>query len=361
MKIRRIARFILFAAVLLTTVSACCDCHCCDEPPAPGEDWRWYRTLVEANYDRDWYIPVSPRADWRRDWPEGLGRPFASLELPMPKGLRVTTFAGEDAKMYNVSAQGGEVPMSTYTTDLLFYNNDTQYIVVVDPESFANATAMTRVRNAGSYAGNPRVGTDVEPEPVCSSPDLLYRAALSASKVDSLEAVMDVDPDSLRLIDVTLVPGVYTYAVHFQFESGLEYVLSAAGAMTGLAQGVNLSTGRTVDDRCTMLFDCTKTDGGITGVLTTFGVPGYTPGGELYGPEGRYGITLQAVLTNGRHVSFNLDISAQISAQPAGGVVIVGPLSIDPADAQPDGGSGTGGFEVNVNPWGAPTDIEINL
>ena len=47
-----------------------------------------------------------------------------------------------------------------------------------------------------------------------------------------------------------------------------------------------------------------------------------------------------------------------MSSQPAGGVVIVGGIEVSEEDAKPEGG---GAFDVEVDPWGEPSDFEIIL
>lgn len=55
---------------------------------------------------------------------------------------------------------------------LLLYNNDTEYIVFDDMNSFASAKATTRTRTRASYAGNPYMENTVEN--TVNAPDMLY-------------------------------------------------------------------------------------------------------------------------------------------------------------------------------------------
>lgn len=64
--IRHTATFFLSlpALLLMSVLQSCgcgCGCHCCDEPDIPTGIW--YKTYVEADYDREWFIPVTPRYD----------------------------------------------------------------------------------------------------------------------------------------------------------------------------------------------------------------------------------------------------------------------------------------------------------
>lgn len=351
----------LLTLMTMSALASCgcgCGCHCCDEPG--GGEGKWYRTMIDATYDREWFIPSTPRYDWTAHWPDSLGISPESLEMPMPEGLRVATFSSDGAvDNYNLEPAGGEVRMSAETTRLLLYNNDTEYIVFENPDDFDNATATTRRRNAGFYAGNARVGSDTVSEPVMSQPDMLYRRAMREASVDSALRTATSGPEEIHNIPVTLVPAVYTYVVHFSFDKGLSHVMTASAALTGLSAGVRLSTGNTLDNACTIMFDCEKNADGITGTVMSFGAPGYQPEKpELYRPDRRYGITLRAVLSNAKIVSYTADITSQMAAQPSGGVVIVSGLEVSDEDSRPTGG---GSFDVTVDPWGAPNDIEINL
>lgn len=353
------ALFILLLTPVFTACGCGCGCCCCDSPD-DGDKSLWYRTMIDATYDREWFVPVTPRYNWTEHWPDSIGIDPQALEFPLPAGLRVVTFTSDGkADHHNLDTHGGEVRMTGETTGLLFYNNDTEYILYKNTDSFTEATATTRRRNVTFYSGNPRIGSDTVSEPVMSQPDMLYRRSLKEQAVDSALRIGESSPEDIHNIPVTLVPAVYVYVIHFGFDKGLNYVLNASAALSGVSAGVNLSTGNTLDNACTLIFDCEKTADGITGTVMSFGAPEYQPENpELYHPDRRYGITLRVVLTNSRIISFTADITGQMAAQPSGGIVMVGGLEIDEEDSKPTGG---GSFDVTVDPWGAPNDYEINL
>ncbi len=354
------------ATAAMSVLSSCGSDFCgCDYPPIipPEPDVPagvWYKTYVEAEYDREWYIPVTPRYELPSDWPEKAEVNPDSLLLPMPTGLRVVTFTSNgQTEHHNIEAEGGEVAMESDTERLLLYNNDTEYIVFTNTDSFDSCTATTRRRSGGFYSGNARVGSDTVSEPVRSQPDILYRRAMREQTVDSLLRVEETDPAQIHVIPTMLYPAVHVYIVHFNFTKGLEHVLNGAAAMTGMSAGVNIATGETLEETCTLMFDCEKTADGMTGTFLSFGAPGYSPeNGELYHPHGRYGITLQLMLNNSKRISYTIDVTAQMVAQPCGGVVMTGDIEVDDETAKPEGG---GSFDVSVDPWGAPNDYEITL
>lgn len=62
----------------------------------------------------------------------------------------------------NVAPEGDIVRMRPGEHSPLLYNNDTEYIVFDDMNSFASAKATTRTRTRASYAGNPYMENTVE-------------------------------------------------------------------------------------------------------------------------------------------------------------------------------------------------------
>ena len=62
------------------------------------------------------------------------------------------------------------------------------------------------------------------------------------------------------------------------------------------------------------------------------------------------------MLKNGKIVSFDFDVTDQVSSQPRGGIIVVDNIEIDDAD-----GALGGGFDVDVDGWGDYEDIELPL
>ena len=57
-------------------------------------------------------------------------------------------------EIINIAPEGDVVYMRPGEHSLLFYNNDTEYIVFDEMQSFASAKATTRTRTRSSYLGN---------------------------------------------------------------------------------------------------------------------------------------------------------------------------------------------------------------
>lgn len=305
-------------------------------------------TDVEAEYELDWEQPYDGRTDWETDWPAEFGISYESLRPLPPEGLRVVAY-NEDGSVNqtNIPAGGGEINLRSGYNSLLFYNNDTEYIVFSGLDRYATATATTRTRVRSTYMGNP-FAPSVTEENTVNPPDMLY-----GHYIDSYYAVRSADNTKLP---VTMHPLVFTYLVRYEFKSGLEHVVLARGALSGMAASVSLCNGHTSAETATVLYDCSvQPSYGVEARVHSFGVPdfpndSYTRGGD------KYGLNLEVRLTNGNILSFDFDVTDQVEAQPHGGVIVVKDIEI-PDDAA----SGGSAFDVDVTGWGEYHDIEIQF
>lgn len=349
-------RHILLAATLsLATLLGVTSCiyeypdGCPDD-----EDTGWYLTRIAATYDTEWFVPVTPRQISYNDSASIFGIGQERLRPQKPTGLRIVSYPDEggDLRSFNLPPDGGSIVLHSLSSHLLFYNNDTEYLIIDPKAGFENTVATTRRHSPETFKGNTAIGSDLSTHPVYSEPDMLFRSAISDYDASA--------PDSARIINVMLQPAVYSYVVHFMFSHGLDYVAAARGAISGMASGVYLSTGNTIDNNgVTILYDCERENNGLTGVVKSFGIPGYVADSEQSTSAKRYGITLQTYLKNGKLLVFDFDVSSQVAVQPLGGVVMVGGLEIPDSVGKPTGGSG--GFDVDVNPWGPSSDIDIDF
>lgn len=339
----------LFAGALLLLAS--CDhkelCFDHDEH-APKSEVR-----IEAQYEKEWEYAYGDGTDWAAypAWPETFGMEYGDLRPAGPEGLRVQVYnaSGSD-DVLNIAPEGGTVYMRPGEHSLLFYNNDTEYIVFDEMQSFASAKATTRVRTRVSYTGNAFTSSKAEDgETTVSEPDMLY-----GSYMDSYVAERTTDTKVLR---VTMHPLVFTYLVRYEFSHGAEYVSLARGALAGMAQSVWLNSGQTSEEAATVLYDCTMEDFGAQAKVRSFGIPDF-PNDRYETRAGRkYGLNLEVRLKNGKMMTFDFDVTDQVAAQPQGGVIVVSGIEI----SDEDGKSGGSGFDVDVNDWGEYEDIELPL
>lgn len=304
-----------------------------------------YHIRVVADYRYDWEECLGG-PDWKTSWPDDY-LPYDDLRPGTPSGIRVVNFneAG-DYNLHNIAANGGVVNLYEGKNHLLFYNNDTEYIVFSNFDNMATTRATTRVRTRASYTGNSYADDD---EPTLTPPDMLY-----ANYYDSYVAEKVVDPAD---VEVTLQPLVFTYKVRYEFKEGLKYVSMARGALSGMASSVLLVSGETSADAATLLYDCEVTDYGVRALVTSFGVPGYPHPNYPTRETGKHALNLEILMKNGKTIVFEKDVTDQVKAQPHGGVIIFDEIVI----SEDEGKQGSGGFDVSVDGWKDYVDVPLPL
>ena len=336
------------ALALVLSLSACDHKELCFDHP---EHALRYDTDVAIDYNRQWEIPYSGLTDWAASWNEPLyGMTYNSLRPGIPEGIRVAMYAKEPPRLVdNIGPQGGIIRMRPGLNSLIFYNNDTEYIVFDDMDNFASAKATTRARSRASYRGNPFASDyGSRAESTVAPPDMLYGHYIADYEQRKVQ-----EPQKLS---VTMQPLVFTYLVRYEFEAGVEYVGIARGALAGMAQSVSLSTGATSKESASILYDCEVKSWGVEALVRSFGVPDF-PNDSYSRAPGEYGLNLEVRLRNGKMFNFDFDITDQMARQPHGGVITVGGLKI----SDEDGWEGGEGFDVTVEGWGEWNDIDIDL
>lgn len=304
---------------------------------------------VNATWEQEWQFDYSNNTAWSTypAWKDSFGMEYDELRPAVPSGLRLYIY-NDDAtsNIANIDPEGGLVYMRPGEHSLLFYNNDTEYILFERMSSYASALATTRTRTRSTYRGNKYMTTRAEGETV-NPPDMLYgnyRASYTARRT--------AEPD---VMDITLHPLVFTYLIRFEFESGFQYVSLARGALAGMARAVYLNSGRTSAENATVLFDCNVESSCVQARVQTFGVPDFPNEHYATRAEDIYAVNLEVRLKNGKMLSFDFDVTEQIRHQPQGGVITVSGITI----REEEGSAGGSGFNVEVNDWGEYHDIII--
>lgn len=299
---------------------------------------------VVADWEQEW--ERMHETDWEQNWMEDFSCSYDELRPDVADGIRVLLYPdqGDRYNEYNLEAEGGRLSMAEGMNSLLFYNNDTEYIVFSDLDASAAASATTRTRTRATFTSTPAHAD----ERTINEPDMLY-----GTYVDEYEAQKTVEPVDLPL---TMRPLVYTYLVRYEFSHGLEYVALARGALAGMAESVYLQDGHTGEAAATVLYDCTLQSYGAEAQVQTFGVPNYP--GEGYGRAAQvYTLNLEVRLNNGKILDYEFDVTAQVEKQPRGGVILVDGIEVSDEDGQ----EGSGGFDVDVDGWGDYVDIPLPL
>ena len=304
-----------------------------------------YHIKVVADYRYDWEECLGG-TDWKTSWPENY-LPYDDLRPGTPTGLRVVNFNESGSyNLHNISSSGGVVNLYEGKNNLLFYNNDTEYIVFSSFDNMATTRATTRVRTRTYSEGNEPTDED---EPTLTPPDMLY-----ANYYDGYVAEKVVDPTEVH---VTLQPLVFTYKVRYEFKAGLQYVSMARGSLSGMAASVLLVSGETSEDAATLLYDCEMTDFGARALVNSFGVPAFPHPNYPTREGGKNILVLEVLLRNNTRHTFELDVTDQVKKQPHGGVIVFKDIEI----TEEEGKQGSGGFEVTVDGWEDYVEIELPL
>jgi len=337
----------LRAGLMAVATAVICSCEhkdlCFDHP---GHVPR-LQIIVEAEYEREWQYTYEGGTDWAAypAWPEAFGMSYDDLRPSLPGGLRVMIYNADGSNnIVNTAPEGGNVDMREGEHPLLFYNNDTEYIVFDDMQSYVLARATTRSRARSSYMGNPY--QENRAERTVNQPDMLYGCYM-----ESYTARRTEEPD---VISVMMHPLTFTYLIRYEFSHGLNYVAMARGALAGMAESVFLNSGRTSDGEATVLFDCTLHESWAQARVRTFGVAGFE-NGRYTRAERRYALNLELRLTNGALKTLDFDVTDQLESQPQGGVIVVRGIEV----SDDEGMKGGSGFDVDVGGWGDYEDIEL--
>lgn len=240
----------LYAATLLL-LGGCRKDLCYDHPDHAFS----VQVNLTATWEQEW--ERSYQTDWQSVWNPAWPQRYDDLRPDVPTGIRARIYTGGTAENEgNLSPEGGRLYMNEGTHDLLFYNNDTEYIVFNDIAALASASATTRSLTRGAFEAL-HAG-----ERTVNQPDMLYGAYIG-----SYEALPTQETVGLP---VRLQPLTYTYLVRYEFQQGFQYVALARGALAGMAESVYLNDGHTGPEAATVMFDCTLRDYGPEATVKSF-------------------------------------------------------------------------------------------
>ena len=300
------------------------------------------KTRIVAEWEQEWERTYD--FDWEAIWRESWAHDYDDLRPEIADGIRAVIYGGYgNVAQNNLPPEGGPLPMKAGTHSLLFYNNDTEYILFNDLSNSASASATTRTRTRGGFK-ELHSG-----ERTVSQPDMLY-----GLYVEEHTAERTLEPVDLPVV---MRPLTYTYMIRYEFAGGLKYVALARGALAGMAETVYLQDGRTGSSAATVMFDCTVEDFGAEAQIRSFGVPNHIDGGYLARAGAHYALNLEVRLTNGKFKTFEFDVTDQVAGQPRGGVIVVSGISV----SDEEGDEGSGSFDVTIDGWGEYVDIELPL
>lgn len=333
-------KWILFAIVVMTVTTGCRKDLCYNH----DEHGSAVKVVAEADWELEWERQYG--FDWKSGWNSNWEIGYDALRPKSAAGIKVINYIGDAYRESNISSAGGRIYPELGKSSLLFYNNDTEYIVFSDMNTVASATATTRTVTRGGFTSMHKG------ERTMNQPDMLFGHYIS-------EYTAEKTFEFVKL-PITMRPLVYTYMIRYEFAKGLEYVALARGAIAGMAESVYLKDGRTAERAATILFDCTITDYGTTSNVTTFGIPDF-PDKHYAKADAKkpdiYSLNLEVRMKNGKFKNFIFDITDQVKKQPRGGVIIVSGLEI----TAEEGMQGSGAFDPDVDGWGDFIDVPLPI
>lgn len=351
MRLSRYTLRLALCALLVSVVWSCDNIPCqYGQSENPENPAKWRRVDFAAQYDRQWMIehPTSP---WAQDVLAANFRQYPILKPSLPTGLRSVIYRHEELpSIYNMPVHGDTVSVQAGEHDILFFNNNTHYILFTRLDHWASAVATTLTQQRATYHGNPAIELAEGVERTASPPDMLFGHSVEAYHVENT--------DTMQRLHFMMKPLVFSYVIHFHITKGWEYLRKVRATLTGMAGGVWLHNSNTTDEAVTLLYDCQISDDGATGLVKTFGVPGFVQGKSEW-PTTRHGITLELWLTSGSLAIKHFDVTSQVHDQPQGGVVVVENIVVTPEEAAPP--EHDSGFKPTVNPWGENTDIPVDF
>lgn len=312
-----------------------------------------YDVEIAASYEQRWHYYAEGGIDWENEWSQhNFGMRYTDLNPEIPTGLSAMIYSeGQSTSHeYNMKPTGTRMSLIQGTHHMIFYNNDTEYIIFKDLDDIMTAMVTTSGRTRASYAGNPfRVASRAES--TVSPPDMLYGACV--------RDFVSLGTGACQRLEVTMKPLVFTYLVRVNFDEGIEYVTLARGALSGMADGVSLATGHTSDDQATVLFDADILDWGVQAPVKSFGIPDYP--NDYYASRtepGTFSLNIELKLTSGNIVTLDYDVTDQVACHPQGGVIEIYGVKVEENSGHKPSDSG---FDVGVNTWGEWEDIILDM
>ena len=341
-----------------------------------------YNIQLDLLWGVDW------KTEWQYMWDESLHGPLGYSE---PSGVRANVFSlNESNERFNYTTRnlpksGGRVNLTTRQSyDMVFFNNDTEYILFYSDDANGYLYATTRSNSKTAYT---RAYAHY------NQPDQLFGTFLHDLYVtddpDAYTIHYDANgyPYYLYNITASLTPYTFIYLCQVMLlnnndEEGKRIIGCNGISADGLAGGVDLFT-RVTDslnlvaitqedvkpiqaNRPLRLPDGTQTEGDIFAArIMTWGIPGIDPLEKIMArtvvqPQDSIEVGIGLTLRNGNVHSIQRNITELIKRKPAGGIITI---VIDTAEI-PDSIIGEkpkpgGGFDASVDNW--ENEIEADI
>lgn len=370
MRSRRFIWILALAAVLVA--------GCCIEPPLHLR--RVVTTKVTTKVDLDLRWQLNWTAKWDFNWSVATSDPLG-YSVPTTMRLHIYTQGPDGTPVSHMvhNFVGSESQMDVFvgTHNFLFHNNDSEAILFKADGDLEPVHAYTRKVSSGlkesspvyttsqKLAGFTKAGDEEEDpvsEPVNLMPDDLFSLYDPNQKItDNPNDYIFENGKYVLKIEGMLEPSTFIYLVQVNLLNNAGRVIGSAGggALTGMAEGVNLVTRETWSTTASVFTDVYMDKAqDMMGVrFSTFGIPGCNPYDDASvaaAPQKEHYFVLNVSYSNGSNRNIRMDITDQLRALPLGGVIN---LEIDVNDFPPGegGGSGGGGFNALIGGWDEET------
>lgn len=344
------------------------------------------RKAVEASVSLDMDMEFQAELMWQVDWEtrweyEWNTEVNGDLGYSEPEGIRMHTYTlGAEGKRvssqtYNFMGLKAQAPVTVGVHDFLFHSNNSSVVLFRSDGELGHVEAYTRVISSGLRASLPvqtmaqklsaTKADEEEPEsqPVTFQPDELFALYDPAHVIsDRLEDYEMVDGRYVIRIQGNLHPATFIYLVQVHLKNNNGRVIGSMGgaALTGVAEGTDLETGLTNQMAVSIPFDLLinrEADPDLLGGrVLTFGIPGCNPLDEASvaaAPKGRHFLVVNITYSNGKYKNVRAEITDQLRALPAGGVIDL-ELDVDdfpPEEKDPDQPAEGGGFNPIIGEW----------
>lgn len=344
------------------------------------------RKAVEASVSLDMDMEFQAELMWQVDWEtrweyEWNTEVNGDLGYSEPEGIRMHTYTlGAEGKRvssqtYNFMGLKAQAPVTVGVHDFLFHSNSSSVVLYRQDGELAHVEAYTRVISSGLRQSLPvqtmaqklsaTKADEEEPEsqPVTFQPDELFALYDPAHVIsDRLEDYEMVDGRYVIRIQGNLHPATFIYLVQVHLKNNNGRVIGSMGgaALTGVAEGTDLETGLTNQMAVSIPFDLLinrEADPDLLGGrVLTFGIPGCNPLDEASvaaAPKGRHFLVVNITYSNGKYKNVRAEITDQLRALPAGGVIDL-ELDVDdfpPEEKDPDQPAEGGSFNPIIGDW----------
>lgn len=363
MKLKRVIWVLVTAAALAA--------GCTIEPPL------YLRTAVATKVEVSTKVSVDVmwqlgwEAKWQFGWNTSMLGPVG-YRLPASMRLHVYT-QGSDGlpvshNIHNFVGDYTRLDIFVGRYNLLFHNNDSEALLFKADDDLAPVHSYTRIISSGLKSSSPVYTTmqksagmtkaeTPEEEPVALTPDGLFTLYDTDRVItDNPEDYIYENGKYVLKIEGELTPATYIYLIQVKLLNNDDRVVGSngGGAITGMAEGVNLFTKESWTSTVSVPMDVymDKPQDMLGARVLTFGIPGCNPydaASVAAAPDGRHYFVLNVTYVNGSWRNIRMDITDQVRALPLGGVIT---MEIDVNDFPPDeSAGGGGGFNALVGNW----------